>query len=340
MERRVHFLMTNPPFFTDQFNDSDTQINEESNDSKKFQTNYNERHHYQRKKSSANASNPIESIVEGGEVEFVSKIIEKSLELRERVMIYSSMCGKKQSLYQLKHIIKDYFQKQIIKSFVCTEFCQGFTKRWGIAWTFIPGCNLKEVFTIKSVKLNSSLIYYLPPIMKGIDYNIDSVSDKIESLLKNDLKIDSFEVKKNKKRIEFRIRANTNLWTNQRRRRREIKRQLQNKTSVDSDIRESDGHINNNSNELKSTEEMETMESQTLNLKRTLDDNEDNQIDCNSKKNKISFDYLGKELFLLDASLVIKRDKQSLYIEMETKEFARSKESTYQLFQYFKNNLV
>ena len=252
------------------------------------------------------------------------------------------MCGKKQSLYQLKNIIKEYFRRQVIKSFVCTEFCQGFTKRWGIAWTFIPDLNLREVPTIKSIKSNSSLIYYLPPIMKEIDYNIHSVSDKIESLLKNDLKIESFEVKKSKKRIEFRIRADTNVWTNQRRKRREIKRRLQNPSNLESHLIGSSGQTIDNSNGLQSTEDMETMETQTLNKKRTLDDSEpeDNPIECNSKKNKTLFEYSAKELFLLDASLVIKRDKQTILIEMQTKELAQNKESTHQLFQYFKNYLI
>ena len=333
MDRNIHFLMTNPPFFSDNFNESDNQMSDESNDSKEFKTKYEERRHYQRKKSSANTSDPIESVVGGGEVDFVSKIIEKSLILKEKIMVYTSMLGKKQSLNQLKAIIKEYVQKQVIKSFVCTEFCQGFTKRWGIAWTFIPGIDLKTVPITKSVKSSPPLIYCVPPLLKQTDYTIESIAEKIKFLLKNDLKIDSFELKESKKRIEFRIRANTNVWSNQRRKRRENQRKIQNQSDVETSV-----ELTNNLDQPMN----EDIESK--NKKRCLDesDSEDfnDSLELIPKKNKTVFEYPAKEMFLLDTSLVIRREKQTIFIEMQTKELAKNKESTYQLFQYFKNKLI
>lgn len=333
----IHFLMTNPPFFADTFNDSDHQIDTDSSELK-----FKDKHSYHKKKSLANTSSPVESVVGGGEVEFVSKIIEKSLELNNKVMIYTSMLGKKHSWVQLKHILKKYAEKSQIMSFVSTEFCQGHTKRWGIAWTLLPDLNLREVPVTKAVKQKPPLVYYLPPLMKGMEYTMKSVADKIEALIKNDLKLKSYEVKENKKRIEFRIKSNTNVWSHQRRRRREKKQKSDTQDKSDSDLSAGNSNPMDDSFEAQISDRSEAMDAQQSQPKRRLDesDSEDIEAECQSKKCKTSVVLSANESLLLDASLVIRRDKQSILIEMQTKELAKTKESTYQLLQYFKNKLV
>ena len=331
----IHFLMTNPPFFTDNFNDSDNQVDTDSKE-----LSFKDKHSYHKKKSLANTSNPVEAVVGGGEVEFVTKIIEKSLELNNKVMIYTSMLGKKQSWIQLKQTLKNYAQKQVITSFVSTEFCQGNTKRWGIAWTLMPDLNLRDVPVTKSVKAKPPLVYYLPPLMNGIEYNMKSIADKIEALIKDDLKLEAYEVKENKKRIEFRLRTNTNVWSHQRRKRREVKR----KTEIEdtSDLNAGNSQEMDGSFESQSPEKSDSINAQESGHKRSFDESEseDNESVCQAKKCKTSMELTEKELLLLDASLVIRRDKQSILIEMQTKELAKTKESTFQLLQYFKNKLV
>jgi methyltransferase len=347
----IHYSMTNPPFFSDNFNDSDNNCEEMKSD---FDVNNSSNElktkskSYSRKKSLANTSIVTEAICDGGEVEFVHKMIDQSLQIRDKIMIYSSMLGKKRSLLELKNIIEQYIEKGLITSFVSTEFCQGLTKRWGIAWTFINGLNLKEVATIKSVKSKPPLIYFLPPIMKEAKYDMQSISQKIKSLLINDLKIDSFEIKENRKSIEFIIKANENTWSHQRKRRREAKLKLKPHSEYDSDIKSSDSQINETlehkmidySCDSGITNESNSDKIQTL--KRSLEDiNEDiKSIDLETKKSKTCKEYGFNELYLLHCSLLIKRDKQSIYIQLETKELAQNQESTYQLFQYFKNNLI
>ncbi|CAG2113206.1 unnamed protein product [Medioppia subpectinata] len=364
--QRIHFLMTNPPFFEHNYSDEEEDEEEEdiesnvteskaqmdctleSGDKPVFKSKV-DRKRALRHKSSANTSKPIESVVSGGEVEFVSKIIENSLQLKDKVLIYSSMLGKKSSLKQLKSIIKSEVQRGLIHSFVCTEFCQGLTKRWGIAWTLVSGLNLRDVAVTKAIKPKPPLVYYLPPLMKSCEYTIDSVSQRIQSLLKEDLKLDSFDVKKTRKRIEFRIRSQTNVWSNQRKRRREMKRQLESQ-SMSSDKSDNSAIDDQNGMNISANNESKDQLNETVSRKRGSDD-----MDCDSsghelsmnaeaeyqtKKCKTSRDLLWEqELYLLDTSLAIRRDKQTIIIEMETKELATNSESTHQLFQYFKNNL-
>ncbi|XP_014474028.1 PREDICTED: methyltransferase-like protein 16 homolog [Dinoponera quadriceps] len=72
--------------------------------------------------------------IEGGEVAFVTRMIEESVELRDRIKIYSTMIGKKADLLYLKKLIKS----SNIENSTWTEFCQGHTTRWGLAWSFLP----------------------------------------------------------------------------------------------------------------------------------------------------------------------------------------------------------
>eukprot|EP00903_Cladosiphon_okamuranus_P020233 g18570.t1 len=68
----------------------------------------------------------------GGEVAFVRAIIRDSLRLRERVRWYTSMVGKKSNAKKLLRILREAG----VKNTRTTEFFQGRTVRWGLAWSF------------------------------------------------------------------------------------------------------------------------------------------------------------------------------------------------------------
>jgi 23S rRNA (adenine1618-N6)-methyltransferase len=70
----------------------------------------------------------------GGEVAFISKLIDESINLQGRVRWYSSMLGKLSSVSTLLGKLKDHD----IENYALTEFTQGNTKRWGLAWSFLP----------------------------------------------------------------------------------------------------------------------------------------------------------------------------------------------------------
>ncbi|KAL4138253.1 hypothetical protein PRIC2_001760 [Phytophthora ramorum] len=105
--RKFHFVMCNPPFFDDM---SEADTNPDA--------------------SCMGSAN--EMVFPGGEVAFIGNMIAESVELQNRVLWFTSMVGKKSSLRKLLALLRE---KQV-QNTRTTEFCQGRTMRWGIAWTF------------------------------------------------------------------------------------------------------------------------------------------------------------------------------------------------------------
>lgn len=80
-----------------------------------------------------------EQYYDGGEVEFVSKMIDQSSLVSHKVKIFSTMLGHKKSVSLLKKKIYSVKNIQNSKSF---ELCQGRTMRWVLVWTYYPEINL------------------------------------------------------------------------------------------------------------------------------------------------------------------------------------------------------
>ncbi|OIT28725.1 PREDICTED: methyltransferase-like protein 16 homolog isoform X1 [Nicotiana attenuata] len=75
-----------------------------------------------------------EMVCPGGENAFITRIIEDSVQLRESFRWYTSMVGRKTNL---KVLISKLWEvgATIVKT---TDFVQGQTCRWGLAWSFLP----------------------------------------------------------------------------------------------------------------------------------------------------------------------------------------------------------
>jgi 23S rRNA (adenine1618-N6)-methyltransferase len=72
-------------------------------------------------------------VTQGGEVAFVSRMVEQSLQLRETVQWYTSMLGKLSSLSAIIEILLEAGNN----NWAVTEFIQGTkTRRWAIAWSW------------------------------------------------------------------------------------------------------------------------------------------------------------------------------------------------------------
>lgn len=75
----------------------------------------------------------VEMVTSGGEVAFVKRMIDESLQLRDRVQWYTSMLGKLSSI----NAVVEMLIKHGITNFAVTEFEQGSkTKRWAVAWSW------------------------------------------------------------------------------------------------------------------------------------------------------------------------------------------------------------
>jgi len=74
----------------------------------------------------APTGNDGELKTEGGEIGFVTRMIEESVEVGDRIKIYSTMIGKKADLVSLRRLLRS----KDIKNMTWTEFCQGHTTRY------------------------------------------------------------------------------------------------------------------------------------------------------------------------------------------------------------------
>ncbi|GES64045.1 DUF890 domain protein [Aspergillus terreus] len=111
----LDFTMCNPPFYTSR---------EEMIGSAQAK---------ERPPFSACTGAEVEMVTAGGEVEFVSRMIEESLNLREKVLWYTSMLGKLSSISVLVEKLIECGNH----NYAVTELVQGSkTKRWAIAWSW------------------------------------------------------------------------------------------------------------------------------------------------------------------------------------------------------------
>lgn len=91
------------------------------------------------------------------------------------------MIGHKSSLVPLKKLLRE----ANVISFKQTEFCQGNTTRWGLAWTFCD-IDLRKVpeITVKASRKQKSKVpfkYVLPP-QQGNSVDVKHISEKLEAM--------------------------------------------------------------------------------------------------------------------------------------------------------------
>ncbi|XP_055904622.1 U6 small nuclear RNA (adenine-(43)-N(6))-methyltransferase [Eupeodes corollae] len=119
------FCLCNPPFFDS--NERNTKL-DRNPDKRKEPKN-------------CQTGKPDELYCEGGEVAFVKRIVEESQKFSNQVRVFSTMLGHKSSV----PIISEFLKSYNILNFITTEFCQGNTTRWGVAWSLEANNDLSKV---------------------------------------------------------------------------------------------------------------------------------------------------------------------------------------------------
>ncbi|KAL2811660.1 hypothetical protein BJX63DRAFT_433170 [Aspergillus granulosus] len=113
---RLDFTMCNPPFYSSQ---EEMVTSAEGKERPPF---------------SACTGAEIEMVTPGGEISFVSRMIDESLQLREKIQWYTSMFGKLSSVSMLVERLIELKNN----NYAVTEFVQGNkTRRWAIAWSWV-----------------------------------------------------------------------------------------------------------------------------------------------------------------------------------------------------------
>jgi methyltransferase len=87
------------------------------------------------------------------------------------------MVGHKSSLKALKSELK----KVGVASSIQTEFCQGHTTRWGLAWTFLPDMNL-EVVPKNKKKEKPPIKYVIPMPDDPLCYTVSTITSKLKEI--------------------------------------------------------------------------------------------------------------------------------------------------------------
>ncbi|XP_062134041.1 U6 small nuclear RNA (adenine-(43)-N(6))-methyltransferase [Drosophila sulfurigaster albostrigata] len=116
--RDFHFCLCNPPFF-------------DSNAENPFGGNTR---NPERRPAPNNVrtGHAEELSCAGGEVQFVQRIIEESELYKSRVLIFTSMLGVKANVPKILDLLKEHQ----ISNVSTTEFHQGHTTRWAVAWSY------------------------------------------------------------------------------------------------------------------------------------------------------------------------------------------------------------
>ncbi|KAF7239169.1 RNA N6-adenosine-methyltransferase METTL16 [Varanus komodoensis] len=213
------FCMCNPPFFANQLEAKGV----------------NSRNPRRPPPSSVNTGGITEIMAEGGELEFVKRIIHDSLQLKKRLRWYSCMLGKKCSLAPLKEELRIHRVPKV----TYTEFCQGRTMRWALAWSFyenvrVPSPPSKKRKFEKPRKPITFLV--LESTAKELATKASSVGiDAVEGMavvaawirkLLTDLKVQHKSLPCGNDEVSLFLTALENSWIHLRRKKRDRVRQL------------------------------------------------------------------------------------------------------------------
>lgn len=195
--REKTFCICNPPFFSS----SNDVINARNRTGKR------------KPPKSSNPGSPSEIVfIDGGELGFVKRILNESIDLGAKIKIYSSMFGCKKNFKSFT----DELKERGLKNYSTTEFVQGKTTRWGVAWSFTH--DLKSFKDHREVlKKPSPSVNILKHEIQGLDF--EETVEKLKQVF-SDLKIEIKVIEETAECHRWELTALEDTWSKQRRKRR------------------------------------------------------------------------------------------------------------------------
>ena len=147
--------MCNPPFFTD-----DDVIKPVPN---------------RPTPNSSNSGSACEIV--GGDFLYAERMFQESLKLKDRRPWYTIMIGKKSSFIKTKELL----HHDDVKTIAFTEFCQGRTMRWGVAWSF-KEIDISALPQVKPKKKRKKKLLRFPSKFLTINETLDCIKGILTSL--------------------------------------------------------------------------------------------------------------------------------------------------------------
>ncbi|XP_041979641.1 U6 small nuclear RNA (adenine-(43)-N(6))-methyltransferase [Aricia agestis] len=266
---------------------------------------------------------PQELITEGGELQFCRQIIEESKKVKDKILIFTTMVGHK---YNLKELIIDLKAEGI--KHATTEFCQGRITRWGLAWTFQDYDFSKiELHIDKSKKKSSTIVFSLPEI-EGVENSFDNIYTKTKEILQN-LHLTYKIITKRNNEIVLDIMAMSNTWSNQRRKRRLMKRMCETgaKKPKANDVSALAAHIESSQSATTNNEKRKDKLQEKIELNNTSEESKGELSNPGTTNEPV-----------VHSIMKIQYKSRDSFIEMEFISGSAGKEGLHQIIQYIKNN--
>ncbi|XP_022665153.1 U6 small nuclear RNA (adenine-(43)-N(6))-methyltransferase-like isoform X2 [Varroa destructor] len=293
-----------------------------------------------------------EKITTGGEFQFVMSIFEQSLLHKEHIRVVTAMLGKKKDLKQMTKFLQDRNVQ-----YTTTEFCQGKTMRWGLAWSHSEDVKLALTPQMKHVTPKPPMVFDLPKFIPGVKYTTEAVCTRLKELLAN-VQVKFIPITEGKHNCHLWVLAEKNTLAGQRRRRRERERKSS-RNAIVSKVPSELLHEAAKAVKIKSTEMIVCETSHFQRSKRTrssdeeaVEDNDDDlpsigssPMDCKSLENgeapsKRSFVYRDDiSEYFLNCDVRVRRTASGLIIQLQNRDPRQDRDSLCQLQQYLKNNL-